>query len=106
MLLEPGLSPPTEAMLTMRPPSCSASVRGERPAEQVRPAQVRLVHAVPRVGVELVELAERDADVPRRVVDEDVAAAEVVDHAGGGGVDRRLVALVERDRRAPGDRGP
>ena len=77
MLLEPGLSPPTDAMLTMRPPSPAASASAQRPAEQERAAQVRLQHAVPRGAVEQVELRERDADVPRRVVDEDVAAAEV-----------------------------
>ena len=100
MLLEPGVEPADRGDVDDAAAAVAGQRRGERPAEQERPPQVRLLDAVPGLGVELVELAERDADVPRRVVDQDVAAAEVLDHGGGGGVDGGLVALVELHQRA------
>src|SRR2546425_6769452 len=101
MLLPAGRRPATDATFTIRPASRAKMTRGG-PRQQKRSAEVDLVDVVPEIGGEALEGSERDADVPARVVDEDVETAEL----GRGRVDdprdRGRVPLVELDHgRAP-----
>src|SRR2546428_3980263 len=82
MLLPAGRGPATDATFTIRPASRAKMTRGG-PRQQKRSAEVDLVDVVPEIGGEALEVSERNADVPARVVDEDVEPAEL----GPGRVD-------------------
>jgi hypothetical protein len=74
----------------------SAHDRGGGSGEQERPADVGFAEPVPDLRRERVKVAERDPDVPGRVVDQDVQSAEMIDELVGGGIEagppRRLAA--------------
>src|SRR2546426_6039705 len=99
MLLPAGRRPATDATFTIRPASRAKMTRGG-PRQQKRSAEVDLVDVVPEIGGEALEVSERNADVPARVVDGDVETAEL---GRGRVVDRR-----HRGRGPPGehDHGP
>jgi hypothetical protein len=73
----------------------------ERAGEEKWSAKVRLEHAVPDVRCQRVEITERDAYVPRRVVDEDIDPSEMADYFFYAAVDRFGVALIELHGVAP-----
>jgi hypothetical protein len=78
------------------PSSLPLHERGGRPHELKWPTHVGGEQAVPHVRGELVEVRERDADVPGGIVDENVKAPEGVGGRADGGVDGHRVRLIER----------
>src|SRR2546428_10312039 len=78
------------------------STRGG-PRQEERSAEVDLVDVVPEIGGEAIEVSERNADVPARVVDEDVEPAELRRGRVDDRRDRGRVPLVQLDhgRAAP-----
>src|SRR6185436_7469890 len=76
-------------------------VRRGRARELEGAAHVGVEDAVPDLHGQLVELGERDADVPGRVVDEHVEPAQLAGRARYGSVDRGGVGLVDLDRARP-----
>src|SRR5207249_2295778 len=97
MLLLLGYRPPTDAMFTMRPEPCLRRCGANALASRVRAPQIGVHDAIPDVSSQRREIGERDADVPRGVVDQDVHAPKPADDRLDGGVDRDRVALVELD---------
>ena len=65
----------------------------EAAREQKRPAQSRLQH--PDFERQGIEIAKRYADVPARIVDQDIEPAEMTDHLAHAGVDRLRIPLVQ-----------
>src|SRR2546428_9596821 len=76
------------------------STRGG-PRQEERSAEVDLVDVVPEIGGEAIEVSERNADVPARVVDEDVEPAELRRGRVDDRRDRGRVPLVELDHGRP-----
>jgi hypothetical protein len=70
----------------------------KRSGEQEGAPKVGFQHSVPRLAVKLIEIWERDADVPASVVDEHIASAVSIDDRCCRFCDRELVSLVEVDR--------
>jgi hypothetical protein len=69
--------------------------RCERPGEQERSAKVRLVDTIPNLRRKRVKVSEGDANVPRRVIHEDVDPAEMTNHLLKAEFDRFAVSLIE-----------
>ena len=71
-------------------------VRRDVAHHQPGPAHVDRHHPIPQVRIPFVEVSGMELGIKRRVVDQDVDLAEAVDGLRHQGLDRRLVADVER----------
>src|SRR5262249_25405036 len=58
----------------------SLKLSGKTSCEQERPSKVGFEDPIPNLRRQCIELAERDANVPPRIVDENVDSPEMADH--------------------------
>ena len=77
------------------PPFASTQFGRKCPREQVRSAKIGLKDAIPNFGCKLVQVAERNANVPSGIVDEDVEPSELSQDLPDAGVDGIRIALVQ-----------
>jgi len=82
-----------------------AQVRGQGSREQVGPPQIGFEDLVPQFGGQRVEVFERNPDIPRSVVDQDVDPAARPHHLLDRGVNGHRISLVELHRDAAPPRG-
>ncbi len=89
-----GLSPATEAILTMPALPLGLHHRGDRLGQAHRPRQVGGHDPVPYFHRETVEIAERDREVVSGVVDQDIDAAEGLRYLADQPLHSRVVGDV------------
>ena len=76
------------------------------PGKQERSAKIGLKDAVPNFDCELFQVAERNANVPSGIVDEDVEPSELSQDLPDAGVDGIRIALVQLYNKASPTRLP
>src|SRR5262245_12819005 len=70
---------------------------GKASCEQKRPTKVGFEDPIPNLRRQCIEFAERDANVPPCIVDEDVDPPKMANHVFHAFIDRNRVALVKLD---------